>query len=404
MDCLDSLGLFRTEVCPFFRPSFSPDGTAIVLGVLRRESDADGSPRRAELALAEPDDRGGSPRVLPGLTDADREPAWAPDGERLVFVGRLGGVTDLFVVDVDGTDLRRLTFGGGVESDPVWSTRGEVAFERGQGVWSIRADGTGGLRRLVTKARHPDWSPDGRRLIFERDRRLHTVSRTGGRPRRLAGAGSYPAWSPSGRRVAFRYRYDIYTADPDGTNRKRVYNWLRSQGSTPARRYAPYPAPPFSASHTITAGKPVSASSNASRLASLGAHPRLLAGQRGLKAGARHETGGGEGAEVLAVKVRVLGDHRPSALRVDEDRAPAQQPGRQRMGVLRSRSVPSFSRARASIASLESTPMTSRPAARRWAMWRPVPHAASSTGPAGIWSRSARTTGSSSATVSLPGS
>lgn len=103
----------------------------------------------------------------------------------------------------------------------------------------MRSDGTGGLRRLTTKGRHPDWSPDGRRLIFERDRRLYTVSRAGGRAARLAGTGSSPAWSPSGRRVAFRYRYDIYTADPDGTDRKRVYNWIRPQGSRPARRYAP---------------------------------------------------------------------------------------------------------------------------------------------------------------------
>lgn len=239
MDCLNTVEGRQRTLCPYFRPTFSPDGRTVLLGTVRPLTDRYRSPRRAVLALADPDDRGVSPRALPDLTDSDREPGWAPDGERLVFVGRLAGVSDLFVVGLDGGGLRRLTFGGGVERRPVWSTRGDVAFERGRGIWSIRADGGGGLRRLAANGHHPDWSPDGRRMVFDREGRIYTSLRSGGGVRRLAGAGSYPAWSPSGRRIAFRHRYDIYTADPDGTRRKRVYNWMPSQGSRPARRYAP---------------------------------------------------------------------------------------------------------------------------------------------------------------------
>jgi len=80
---------------------------------------------------------------LADLTEADREPAWSPDGRRLVFVGLVGGVTDLYTVRPDGTELRRLTADTPVEGRPVWSTRGQIAFERETGIWSVRSDGTG---------------------------------------------------------------------------------------------------------------------------------------------------------------------------------------------------------------------------------------------------------------------
>ncbi len=172
------------------------------------------------------------------MTDADREPAWSPDGRGLVFVGRVAGVTDLYTVRPDGSDLERVTADASVEDRPIWSSRGQIAFERGTGIWSVRADGTG-LRRLARRGRHPDWSPGGTRLVFERERRLYTVSRTGRDLRRLAGTGIYPAWSPSGRRIAFRRKFDIYTARADGTRRRRVYDWLRTPTSRPRGRYAP---------------------------------------------------------------------------------------------------------------------------------------------------------------------
>lgn len=133
-----------------------------------------------------------------------------------------------------------MTADASVEGRPIWSSRGQIAFERGQGIWSVRSQG-GGLRRLTFRGRNPDWSPDGRRLIFDRARRMYTVSRAGRGLRRLSGRGIFPAWSPSGRRIAFQRNYDIYTARPDGTRRQRVYNWIRppSAYGAPRSRYAP---------------------------------------------------------------------------------------------------------------------------------------------------------------------
>ena len=239
MECGLSVDAGPRGLCPFADPGISPDGKTVAVGTARALTDSSNPPRRSVLALEDADAGRANGTALPDLTEADSDPAWAPDGGRLVFVGRVDGVTDLFVVDVSGANLRRLTFDAVVESDPVWSARGEIAFERKKGLWSIHENGTG-LRRLARRGANPDWSPAGSRLIFDRDTRIYTISRTGARLRRLASRGTYPAWSPSGRRIAFRYRYDIYTARTNGTRRKRVYNWPRPRGpSSFARTHAP---------------------------------------------------------------------------------------------------------------------------------------------------------------------
>ena len=63
-----------------------------------------------------------------------------------------------------------------------------------------------------------------------------------------------------------------------------------------------------------------------------------------------------------------------------------------------------FSRARSSISGEESTPITSCPSDARYAVWRPVPHAASSATPTGRPSRISRTTGCSISSSWFPGS
>ncbi len=238
MQCFRSVDADASELCPFADANPSPNGLTIVVGVTRALTEEYKSPRRANLALEEANSRDLSGRALPDLTEADRDPAWSPDGRQLVFVGQVDEVRDVFVVDRDGQNLRRLTSDAQVEANPVWSPRGQIAFQRGLGISSVRADGTG-LRRLTARGVRPDWSPDGRRLIFQRGRRLFIVSHTGRRVRQLAGTGSFPAWSPSGRRIAFRHRYDIYTANPDGTKRRRVYDWPAPRKRSAARRHAP---------------------------------------------------------------------------------------------------------------------------------------------------------------------
>lgn len=102
--------------------------------------------------------------------------AWSADGERLAFVlghpnsCRFTGDGDLYVMNADGSDLRRLTSGIGVTS-PTWSDGARLAFVRNQGtaLCVIRADGSD--LHVVAAARgyyqHPRWSPVGDLIVYQ---------------------------------------------------------------------------------------------------------------------------------------------------------------------------------------------------------------------------------------------
>lgn len=240
---------YADEPCPYRDPSFSPDGESVLFET-NPARDPDG-PRVPEslpargppvLALVGADERSGGSRLepLPALTEADRDPAWSPDGGRIVFSGEVEGNRDLYVVDRDGSGLRRLTSHPKVEREPAWSARGEIAFVRGRVLYRIRPDGTG-LERLNRRGRVPDWSPNGRRLVYTHKRRVFTLRRDGRVRRRLTRRGGlYPAWSPSGRRIAFRRNYDIYTVGVDNRGLRRAYDWPSHAGYGSPSQYAPH--------------------------------------------------------------------------------------------------------------------------------------------------------------------
>jgi Tol biopolymer transport system component len=115
-------------------------------------------------------------------------PAWSPDGKQLVFTGYDGGLSDLFTVNRDGSDLRRLTSDKFGDLHPVWSPDGTtIAFATDRGP---RTDfktlafsnfrialyelATGNVRVLdhmdQGKNVSPQWSPDGKSIAFVSDR------------------------------------------------------------------------------------------------------------------------------------------------------------------------------------------------------------------------------------------
>ncbi|MGZ4278676.1 MAG: TolB family protein [Solirubrobacteraceae bacterium] len=165
---------------------------------------------------------GGGRRLLPAPgPDVDAvAPAWSPDGLLIAFgsVGFDRGGID--VADPRTGATRRLPLAG---QEPAWSSTNRLAYAAGgpAQLFSARADGSHPRQLTRRGGLAPDWSPDGRRIVFERvaggREEIWTVSSTGTDARRL-GPGSLPTWSPDGRLIVFARAGRLRTIRPDGTH------------------------------------------------------------------------------------------------------------------------------------------------------------------------------------------
>ncbi len=172
------------------RPSVDFQGQVYVYHS-RQEADRQARLYRTYGAETRPIRREGVPIL--GLA-----PAWLPDG-RILYSGCLGDDCGIIAMRADGSAPRQVTAGGS-ETNPEASPDGRwVAFmSRRDGNWEVylvQPDGSG-LRRLTRNPANdglPAWSPDGRFLAFVSDRdgrwAVWVVTVEGGEPRKLFDLG-----------------------------------------------------------------------------------------------------------------------------------------------------------------------------------------------------------------------
>jgi Tol biopolymer transport system component len=93
---------------------------------------------------------------------SDSFPAWSPDGKTIAFSREEGGNIDIYTMNVDGSNLQRLTDAPGPDSLPVYTPSGDIIFRSARsGSWSIwKMSGTGaGQTEIIPNAGvGPDWS------------------------------------------------------------------------------------------------------------------------------------------------------------------------------------------------------------------------------------------------------
>jgi len=178
------------------------------------------------------------------LRDGSYLPVFSPDGKRIAFAATAEGAAsqDIYVINVDGTNLRRVTTHPDIDTTPTWSPSGtQIAFTsnltgRPQ-IYIMNADGSGGAQRLDipdAEADRATWAPSPHNEIAYTARngpaydiKVYDLATRATRQLTFSeGSNEGPAYSPSGRHIAFQSSRSgltqIFTIGRDGNGLRQV--------------------------------------------------------------------------------------------------------------------------------------------------------------------------------------
>ena len=166
--------------------------------------------------------------------------AWSPDGTKMAFTSNRDGNPEIYVMDADGGNVRRITSHPANDTTPTWSPSGtQIAFTYNRTgtpqIYIINADGTG-LRPITHESYcdRPTWSPAPYNEIAYASQAgpgydIRIFDFATGQTRSLTngeGTNESPAFSPNGRHVAFvstrKGKQQIFTMDRDGRNVRQI--------------------------------------------------------------------------------------------------------------------------------------------------------------------------------------
>lgn len=176
---------------------------------------------------------------------AEGQAAWSPDGKRIAFSSERDDPSgEIYVANADGTGVTRITFSPGYDLQPRFSKDGKrIVFTTSRfaadpaspafaefEIMTMNVDGTG-VTRLTSDGAgdlDPDWSPDGKKIVFMSNRAdpsgpifdIYVMNADGTGVTQLTFGGPMnrtPAWAPGGKQIVFASEDGIFVMNADGT-------------------------------------------------------------------------------------------------------------------------------------------------------------------------------------------
>ena len=221
---------------------WSPDGQTIALEAWIRSDDVTAGIDLLDVATEE----------LIELAEGrvGSMPTWSPDGSSILFLSYDDpeeSDLEIFVMEPDGANPRRLARNDGLDISPLWSPDGSrvLWWERKSGGSHemFMADVEDPKPESLGSGSRPVWSPDGQHIAFldltdETNVDVFVLNVDSGERTNVSddpGRDTWPAWSPDGARIAFVSSRDnplgdIYLVNADGSNLTRLTDDEMSEG------------------------------------------------------------------------------------------------------------------------------------------------------------------------------
>lgn len=165
--------------------------------------------------------------------------SFSGDGQKIAFTNTVDGVPQVWIKNLTQGEPIQITSGEAAADRPRWSPRDDqIVYTRRlqdtTSIWSVPPAG-GESHKVIEGGRNPNWSWDGSRLVFERGYDVWTANADGADQRKVEGvpptdhllADRMPAFSPDGASIAFFQKSkgphgDYWVVPADGGQARRL--------------------------------------------------------------------------------------------------------------------------------------------------------------------------------------